>query len=178
MEGRQNLFASTLISEVPNPILADAPDVYEWLIGSWSIKAIDYFPDGTKSVLDGEWHFSWALEGRIIQDVLLTPKRPYVHGDLEKQRNRYGTSLRIYKPDKKCWKVIWLNPVSGSHNELTGKKERGQIIQKGKDADGNYMLWVFTDITADSFRWYGERSANGKNNWTLETEFFAERKNQ
>lgn len=176
MENQQNLFARTLISETSHPLLVEASDVYGWLIGSWDMKAIDYFPDGTNSELDGEWHFSWVLDGRIIQDVLLTPKRIQEQGDSKKQRNRYGTSLRIYDPDKKYWKVIWLNPVSGSHNELTGKKEGKQVIQEGKDTDGNFMRWVFTDITSDSFRWYGERSPNGKNDWALETEFFAERK--
>jgi hypothetical protein len=31
--------------------------------------------DGVVEVSDGEWHFGWALDGRALADVWLSPSR-------------------------------------------------------------------------------------------------------
>jgi len=38
------------------------------------------------------------------------------------------------------------------------------------------IRWVFTDISAQSARWYGERSVDGGKTWQLEAEFFLQRR--
>ena len=47
-------------------------------------------------------------------------------------------------------------------------------MQVGDDGKGTHMRWSFSDITNDSFRWFGEVSADGKA-WRPQVEFRARR---
>lgn len=53
--------------------MGDAVQMYDWLVGSWDVTVTDFPEDGTKHQHQGEWHFSWVLEGRAIQDVWIVP---------------------------------------------------------------------------------------------------------
>lgn len=169
-------FASALVAKNPSAELVDAADVYAWLIGGWDVRTVDYQSDGSKRENTGEWHFSWVLEGRAVQDVWISPPCAQRNASLSKTGNRYGTSLRVYDSEIGAWRVTWLNPASGAHDELIGRRKGGDIVQEGRDSDGNRMRWVFTEIKQDSFRWYGERSHDDGKTWRLEAEFFGKRK--
>ena len=169
-------FSLALVASNPSSELGDAASIYAWLIGSWDVRTVDYQSDGKRHESTGEWHFSWVLEGRAVQDVWISPPRTQRNAALSKTGNRYGTSLRVYDSKISAWRVTWLNPVSGAHDELVGKRKGSDIVQEGRDADGNQMRWVFTDIKPDSFRWYGERSYDGGQTWRLEAEFFGKRR--
>ncbi len=168
-------FASALLAKSPSTELGDAASVYAWLIGSWDVRVIDHQSDGSKHESAGEWHFSWVLEGRAVQDVWISPPRTQRKASPPKSGNRYGTSLRVYDSKIGAWRVTWINPVSGAHDELIGRRKGNDIVQEGRDSEGNQMRWVFTDIKPDTFRWYGERSYDGGKTWRLEAEFFAKR---
>jgi hypothetical protein len=64
---------------------------------------------------------------------------------------------------------------SGNHNLLLAKKIADNIVQGGRDSDGNIISWVFTDIKERAYRWYGERSFDYGKTWKLEAAFFLER---
>jgi uncharacterized protein len=177
MESNQHHdFSHALISDKPSEELQEYADYYQWLIGGWDVKAIDYLSADKKMETQGEWYFSWVLEGRAVQDVWIAPKRELRNTETSKTRNRYGSTIRTFDPTTKTWTINWFNPVSGARDILTARKEGLDIIQSGTDSDGNLMRWVFTDIKANSFRWYGERSTDGGQTWNLEAEFFGERK--
>jgi len=53
--------------------MGDAVQMYDWLVGSWDVTVTDFPEEGTKYQQQGEWHFSWVLEGRAIQDVWIVP---------------------------------------------------------------------------------------------------------
>jgi hypothetical protein len=54
-------------------------------------------------------------------------------------------------------------------------RARGQdIVQEGKVGDSIFTRWSFTEMTANSFHWLGERSTDGAK-WQLQAEFFARR---
>jgi hypothetical protein len=157
--------------------LTDGEDIYGWLVGSWEATVYDYAADGAARESSGEWHFGWVLEGRAIQDVFIVPSRSQRSGQtLSKRNDRYGTSLRIYDREISAWRVTWLNPVTGAHDELTGWRKGKDIVQEGRDKEGRPMRWVFTDISHGEFRWYGERSHDGGKTWRLEVEFFAKKR--
>ena len=169
-------FASALLAGGPSAELGDAASVYAWLIGGWEVRVIDHQADGRQHEGAGEWHFSWVLEGRAVQDVWISPPRARRKTSTSKTGNRYGTTLRVYDAKIGAWRVTFLNPVNGAHDELVGRRKGNDIVQEGRDPDGNQMRWVFTDVKPDAFRWYGERSSDGGKTWRLEAEFFGKRK--
>jgi hypothetical protein len=57
------------------PELADRLGIFAPLIGSWVLRVEDIGQDGAVEVSDGEWHFGWALDGRALADVWLSPSR-------------------------------------------------------------------------------------------------------
>jgi hypothetical protein len=148
--------------------------LYDSLLGDWNVDVVDYDADGSRRTNKGEWHFAWVLEGRAMQDVLIVPPRGSREGQ-PIQGNRYGTTLRVYDPATDVWRITWINPVTGVTNTLTGRKQGEEIVQEGKDADGPLNRWIFSEVTAHSFRWRGEISTDEGKTWRLGAEFFGRR---
>jgi hypothetical protein len=169
-------FEAALISREPSAEIEKAERMYDWLIGSWDIRVIDHLKDGSKLEQDGEWIFSRVLEGRAVQDIFIVPKRAHRSPAISKVGNRYGFTLRMYDKDSKSWNIFWFNPVSGVRNHLAGTWVGKNIVQSGKDENGNLMRWSFTEIKPDSFHWLGEVSDNHAASWKLTVEFFSVRK--
>jgi hypothetical protein len=170
-------FARLLTSSEPSPQLPKSPtaSMYDWLIGDWEADVYDYQPDGSKAVNKGEWHFSWVLEGRAIQDVWIVPRMSDRSATTPPDNNRYGSTLRIYDPKLDAWRIYWFNPVGQSRSELIGRKVGNDIVHQGIDGDGSLIRWNFEDIKPDSFVWRGESSKDGGKTWQLGAKFVAHR---
>jgi hypothetical protein len=141
--------------------------MYDWLIGDWEADVYDYQADGSKKNNTGEWHFSWVLEGRAIQDVWIVPKVSARSAGTPSEDNRYGSTLRIYDPNIDAWRIFWFNPVAQSRSELIGRKVGNDIVHQGIDDDGSLIRWNFEDIKPNSFVWRGESSRDGGKTWQL-----------
>jgi hypothetical protein len=76
----KSVFAGALIADGPALELGSAVSTYDWLIGVWDAQLIDFLDDGSRHEQRGEWHFSWTLEGRAVQDVLIAPERSERNG--------------------------------------------------------------------------------------------------
>ncbi|MGI8580860.1 MAG: putative glycolipid-binding domain-containing protein [Chitinophagaceae bacterium] len=168
---QKEIFSSSLISQKINAELSDK-DLYAWLIGSWSVDVIDYLENNEVLKTQGEWHFSYILEGRAVQDVWIAPKRSLRTTDTSKIRNRYGITIRYFDSSKQKWCINWFNPLSGATNKLYGWKEGEKIIHEGLDESENLMKWSFEDITSNSFHWKGEISTDKGKTFILQAEFF------
>jgi hypothetical protein len=155
-------FIDALHTDRPAPDRADKLGLYGWLIGDWEMDAVVHAEGGTQRGR-GEIHFGWVLEGRAIQDVWILP------GVF------YGTTLRIYDPGIDAWHILWSDPVRQFYTRQLGRARGGDIVQDGKNDAGEAVRWSFTEITANSFRWRGERSLDGGASWQLQAEFFARR---
>jgi uncharacterized protein len=135
----------------------------------------DFGVDGEVKRGSGEWWFSWVLEGRALQDVWIVPPRGLrTQGTWEIHRtsapnNRYGTTVRWFDQKLKQWRIVWVNPVSGAVNSLTGKREGDRMVLEGEE-DGHAIRWTFNDIQPASFVWRGE-SRHHDGSWKLEAEF-------
>jgi hypothetical protein len=151
------LIAPSRSAEIPG-----AADVYGWLIGSWTLDVRRFGTDGTEHQGSGEVHFAWVLEGRAVQDVWIMP-------------NTYGTTVRVWDRVIQAWRVTWINPVTGAHNELVGRRSGKDIVQVGTHSDGRPIRWIFSEIAADSFLWTGEVLEPDGKTWRLEAEFRARR---
>jgi hypothetical protein len=166
------LIAQDRCSEIPL-----SADIYGWLIGSWDLDVLRFGADGREHRLTGEVHFARALEGRAIEDIWIMPRSSERRGDLGREFNTYGMTLRVWDPSIEAWRVTWINPVSGARDELVGKRCGKDLVQIGTHADGTPIRWIFSEITPDSFLWTGEAlEADGKT-WRLEAEFRAQRMN-
>ena len=154
-----------------SPEIPEEDDIYGWLVGDWEAEVVDYSLGDTPFKSRGEWHFAWVLEGRAIQDVWIVPPRDERSPATSKAGNRYGSTLRVYVPGLKAWRIIWTNPVSDALNLMVGRRIGSDVVQEAITPDGSLLRWSFVDITPDSFRWLGEQSSDNGKTWRLWAEF-------
>jgi hypothetical protein len=168
-------FLNALISHGPSAELGEAAEAFGWLVGGWSGQIRDFDLDGRVRTGTGEWWFSWVLEGRAMQDVLIVPpleKRLKDRGmptPPSAATNRYGTTVRRFDRTASKWSIVWVNPVSGAIDRLEGVREGDRVVLHGEE-DGHPIRWTFNEIRQDSFRWRGE-SCRNDGTWGLEAEF-------
>jgi len=158
-----------------SPDIPEEMDVYGWLVGSWELILVGYDDADNVILTTGEAHFGWVLEGRAMQDVFINPRRSERGPGAPKFANWFGTTIRIYDPCIQAWRVNWFNPPDGIRAELIGRRRGNQIVQEGKFPDGTAIRWTFSEITADSFRWRGERLEPDGKTWRLQVEFHGRR---
>jgi hypothetical protein len=145
-------------------------------IGAWLMDVSFFNPDGACIArFKADWLFSWILQGRAIQDVLISPCKE------ERAANpnaplRLGTTLRYYDPVQDFWRVVFVGTTSNTHVSLIGRKRGDGILLEGPDVDGSPMQWSFSEITPNSFRWRGMISKDSGKSWYLEQEMFATRR--
>jgi hypothetical protein len=156
-------FDTALHAEGPAADRAGKMQLYGWLIGNWEMDATVHADDGTTHKGQGQIHFAWVLEGRAIQDVWILP------GVF------YGSTLRVYDRGLDAWHILWSDPVRQYYTRQLGRARGRDIVQEGRNDAGDQIRWSFTDITANSFRWLGERSLDAGATWQLQAEFLARR---
>ena len=158
----------------PNPEHADALMLFGQFVGAWDVSARFHGADGTMRTMRGEWHFFWALEGRAIQDVIMTPVR--AERDVTKWRmGDYQTAIRFYRPDDGTWDVTAISPPFNAVNRLVARKVGDRIVLEGTRPDGTPQRWSFNDITPTSVHWKGEVSRDGGKTFVLEEELILTR---
>jgi hypothetical protein len=172
----QDPFLEILPAAELAPEIAANDDLYGWLIGSWDLRVVFYDEAGKTTETDGEAHFTRILEGRAVQDLFINPRRAdRGTGMPEFPGNWFGTTLRMYDPTLRAWRVNWFNPRDGLRAELIGRRDGPDIIQTGTFPDGSQIRWSFIEITEDSFHWLGELYETATNTWRLQAEMFGSR---
>jgi hypothetical protein len=169
-------FLTALTAPTRSRDIPDSADVYGWLVGDWALQIRRYWGvDVSAMGISGEIHFGWVLEGRAIQDVWIMPQRPDRTSAVDRTRNMYGTTLRVWDPTLQAWRITWRNPAGDHHEDQIGRRVGHDIVQLGTRPDGTTTRWTFTEITHDSFRWLGEALEQDGRTWRLEGEFLARR---
>ena len=87
----------------------------------------------------------------------------------------YGTTLRVWDPAIKAWRITWINPARNHREEQIGRRMGNDIVQIGFRSNGQSTRWRFTEITPDSFHWLGDALQPDGQTWQLEAEFRATR---
>ncbi len=165
----------TLHAEGPHPSYRDKLKLFGQFVGVWDLDVLFYDEEGKVVYRQpGEWSFTYVLDGRAIQDVLVYPNQ---EDGLQNSpgRRRIGTTLRFYDPRLDTWQMIWLGAVSGTIVVRTGKQVRDEIWIEGLDSNGSLTRSMFTEIAPDQFHWKDVLS-HGGGSWRMEQEMLARRR--
>ncbi|TCC32296.1 hypothetical protein [Kribbella sindirgiensis] len=143
--------AELMVADAPRPEYADAFRPFAPLIGSWDLDVAWYDESGaTTRTTKGEWHFAWALDGRAVADIWITPSRAAraTDGDGE-----WGLSVRIYDPELQAFRSTWMGPKAAFVMPFVAHATADTITLESQTAN---TRWAFTDITAGAFHWRNE----------------------
>ncbi len=165
-DGRRDL-ASALVATRPHASLGDQTTVFGRVIGAWDCDYVHFAEDGTViEQYPGQVTFGWVLEGRAVQDVWVGDAP-----DGSSTRHWVGTTIRIFDPGARLWKVLWITPENGAVTVVKGGAVGDRIVLEGENADGSRHRWSFNEIRHESFIWRGERSTDGGQTWNLLAEY-------
>jgi hypothetical protein len=154
-----------LSAQGPFPELKEKLALFGQFVGDWEIVEDRYLADdGTWIKSRGELHINWILEGRALQDTFMTFD--------EKTRKMIpdGTTLRYYDSKIDAWHVVWFSPKQHAIKTLIGRKVEDEIVLERTADEGYLVKWIFSEITANSFRWHSEESRDDGKTWTLREE--------
>ena len=163
-----------LAADGPDPALASKLMLFGRLVGSWDIegKAID--PDGNVTrETTGEWHFGWVLEGRVIQDVIISPPRAGREPDAESKA--YDTAIRTYDPKLDLWRVTIVAPIYNVTVNLIAREHGDEIWLEGPGPAGLPVRWTFSEFSDARVRWQGYVSNDDGQTWVRDEEIILRR---
>jgi hypothetical protein len=154
--------AAVFVAASPRPELREHLDLFAPLIGSWSLTVYDYEPDGSVDVSDAEWHFGWALDGRAVADVWVSPSRAARAAGAPD--GEWGLSLRFYDGALGVWRSTWMGPKRGWVIPFAARPTADGLELVG-ERDGVALQWRFSHVTADAFSWQAEETPPGGEPW-------------
>jgi len=138
----------------PHPDHAQELMLFGRFVGAWEMEGVQIAQDGGTTSFRGEWHFGWVLDGRAIQDVLVSPGE------------EYGTTVRFYDPVTGAWEITWITPPGRAVRRLQARPDGEDIRLEGRDPAGHLLRWTFTEIAPDSFTWSGYHSHDEGATWS------------
>ena len=169
-------FLAALPSPQRAPDIAQADDIFDFLIGSWDIDAVLYSPDGQQERRKGEVHATWVLEGRAIQDLFIFPRRADRTYPRSLPGDRYATTIRTFDRALGAWRVNFINPADDKTSaELIARRRGDGIEMEGKLRDGTSIRWRYESITRTSFHYTAENLRDAGQSWQLYLELFGHR---
>jgi hypothetical protein len=166
-------FIEALVASARHHSIPPDMDIYAPVLGDWEITGTEYVTDPPQPV-KMTVNFARALDGRAIQDIwswAIDPSLPMTGAN-----HASGTTLRVYDPEDRIWRVTWIDPVKRARVHLDAHKVGADIVQIGAKASGEPRRWIFSDMTQQSFTWRGEGSEDGGQTWRLYAEYFAQRR--
>ena len=134
-------------------------------VGDWEIVEARYLQaDGSWVRMKGEVHFGWILGGTAVQDVWMGCREGSGKMVL------FGTTVRVFDSKIDAWRSTWLSPIKGLVRTFIAKKVGDEIVLESKTAEGYPEKWIFSEITATSFRWHSEETHDNGKTWLLTEE--------
>ncbi|WP_041289268.1 hypothetical protein [Kribbella flavida] len=156
----RTMLADLFVADGPRPEFAEPFQVFAPLIGSWDLDVRWYDEAGAVvRQTEGEWHFGWALDGRAVADIWITPSRARrpVDGDGE-----WGLSIRLYDPELGGFRSTWMGPKHAFVMTFIGRSGEDWITLEAREPTAHRTRWMFTGITPTGFHWRNEdESADG-----------------
>jgi hypothetical protein len=145
------------------------------LVGSWDIDGRHFDEDGNVTTSEsGEWHFGWVLEGRVIQDVLISPPRE--RREPGQPLKAYDTTIRAYDPRIDGWRVTFVAAVRGATVNLIAREHGDEIWLEGPSPHGGLFRWTFSEFSDERVRWQGFVSRDEGRTWLRDEEIILRRR--
>ncbi len=165
---------SGLGADGPFPGMEEKLALFGQFVGDWDILENRWLqPDGTWTHEGkGEIHWRWILDGRAVQDVWTS-----FDEDAQKQIP-HGTTVRFYDPKIDAWRSTWISPIQDVVKSFIGRKVGDDIVLERTSEEGYLVKWIFSEITANAFRWHSEESRDGSKTWTLNEEMRIQRRHK
>jgi hypothetical protein len=116
----------------------------------------------------GEWDCTWQEGGgrnsvtRELGDAVVVERFEAVTPE-----HFTGMSVSVHDRETGIWRQTWVDS-NGSYWHFVGDADNGTVTfatPEPVDADHAFKRMVFSDITADAFRWRWEASSDGAT-WT------------
>jgi len=164
-----------LQADGPFPEYADKLMLFGRLVGSWDIEG-RFFDEQGNVVREatGEWHFGWVLEGRVIQDVIITPPRD--GREPGQQSKAYDSAIRAYDPRSGEWRVTVVAPVYGATVNLIAREHDDAIWLEGIGPEDKPIRWTFSEFSDERVLWQGFVSTDDGSTWVREEEIILNRR--
>ena len=166
-----------LQADGPFPEYADKLMLFGRLVGSWDIEG-RYFDEEGNVIKEsaGEWHFGWVLEGRVIQDVLIAPRRE--GREPGQQSKSYDTAIRAFDPRIDGWRVTVVAPVYGATVNLIAREHDDEIWLEGLGPENKPVRWTFSEFSDERVRWQGFVSNDDGVTWVRDEEIILHRRKE
>jgi hypothetical protein len=148
-----SVLAGLMVSDGPRPEFEQALRPFAPLIGSWDLE-VSWYDDGQVTrETKGEWHFAYALDGRAVADIWITPSRAQreIDGDGE-----WGLTVRLHDPDLNAFHSTWMGPKHAVVMTFIGHPGDNTITLEANEPKSAKTRWIFTDITPTTFTWHNE----------------------
>lgn len=148
-------FADALISAVPHADIPEEHRIFAPFIGDWDL-IVSWFDEAGNLMRRerGEWHFSWILEGRGVQDIWIVPPR----GERAQSDSlyEYGTSLRFFDETLNAWQSTWIGPMHQVVRTFLAHGIGDEVVLETTEGQVPRMRWSFADMKPNSFTWRNE----------------------
>jgi hypothetical protein len=175
LESVQTPLVQVLAAPGPFAEHADGLALFGQFVGSWDIEATYFHADGTtRAERRGEWHFGWVLQGRAIQDVIISPPLDEIRAGAPAAE--YGTTVRVYDGSSGTWQVTFFAPIAGGKVDLVARAVEAGILLEGRLPTGRLCRWTFSEITAEAFVWRGHESSDEGRTWFLDERMLVRRR--
>ncbi|MGW5775940.1 hypothetical protein [Streptomyces sp. NPDC003863] len=165
----------TLLADGPDRRYASEMEQFGRLAGQWSTLITYYSADGSPvRRLLGSWEFGYALEGRAVVDVWQWPGQDDLPPGGRAPDEECGLCVRIWDPRLQLWRFTFHGTARGDVVQMYARQIGDEIVME-RAAGGDLVRWTFAGITADTFHWRNERSADGGRTWHLDQDVHAHR---
>jgi hypothetical protein len=164
-----------LAADGPHADQAEKLMLFGRLVGSWDTRGQTF--DASGAVVreaTGEWHFGWVLEGRGIEDVIISPPREgRAAGETSKA---YDAAVRVYDPAIDAWHMTVVAPIYGVALNLVAREHGDDIWIEGQGPGSVQIRWTFSEIGRERVRWQGFVSSADGSSWIRDEEIILTRR--
>ncbi|HMB89829.1 MAG TPA: DUF1579 family protein [Rhodothermales bacterium] len=139
----------------PAPDLPKEARQFDFLVGIWDSQNQLTFPNGQTAKWPATTTGGYVLNGHAIME--------YNWFDLDSNLPDAATTIvRIYNRAMRRWESLYLANRGNSPLYFGGRQEGDRMVLHTFEANASDRIsrFVFHDIKADSYRWYGEASTD------------------